>query len=766
MRIGGTRIGRGSRFRAFVAQMWPLPAAANAIAFPDSRVEVGAGVGVGAGVEAKTPIQTLAALRGLASAAERNLAAEQERWLAWYVAAFGAGIATYFALPVEPSLGMAVLAAAAAILCGWAKPRSAGTGLRFLCAMLAAGGLGFGAAKLRTYRIDAPIIARDMGPVRLTGRIENVDIRSPNRARIVLSPITLGDGKTERPALVRLTLIGAKAVAAAKPGAVVSALAVLRPPPEPAMPQGYDFARWAYFHRIGGVGFTYGAPQPLEAAPAPGQFDSLRVRVEALRLAMTKRVTSAIAGTDGNIAAALITGERGEIDEDDNQAYRDSGLAHVLSISGMHLALAGLGIFWVFRALLALSPRLALTQPIKKWAAIAAFASASFYLAISGGGSPAIRSYLMLSMMLLGVLADRPALSMRAVALAALALLAYEPEDIVDPSFQMSFAAVIGLIALAEWGSARAGRDTPPQGRIAWLWRKARRYVFAMLLASMVATLATTPFAIYHFDRAAAYSLLANSLAEPVVAFVIMPFAAIAVILMPLGLEAAPLHVMGWGVHAMTGIAHWVAELPGATTLVRAWPPAAMAGIVFGALWIALWRLKWRWLGFAPVAIALAAISASAAPDILIARDGLSMAVRGPGGAFQILGEKPDEYTAQQWLLRDGDRRDVSAARVGARCDELGCVAHARDGKIVALSLRAGALAEDCARAQILVSAVAIRRNCKGPELVLDRFDIARGGATAVRLSTGGIAVETVAAMRGQRPWSVRKPRPTRPVSD
>jgi competence protein ComEC len=176
---------------------------------------------------------------------------------------------------------------------------------------------------------------------------------------------------------------------------VVSALAVLRPPPEPAIPNGYDFARWAYFHRIGGVGFTYGAPKPLEAPPAPGFLDSLRVKIENLRLAMARRVTAAIAGPDGNIAAALITGERGEIDEDDNQAYPDTGLADVLSISGVHLALAGLGIFWVLRALLALWPWPALTQPIKKWAAVAAFVSSSFYLAISGGGSPAVRSYLM-----------------------------------------------------------------------------------------------------------------------------------------------------------------------------------------------------------------------------------------------------------------------------------------------------------------------------------------------------------------------------------
>jgi competence protein ComEC len=414
-----------------------------------------------------------------------------------------------------------------------------------------------------------------------------------------------------------------------------------------------------------------------------------------------------------------------------------------------------LGVFWVLRALLALWPALALTQPIKKWAAVAAFASASFYLAISGSSGPAVRSYLMLSMMLLGVLADRPALSMRAVALAALALLAFEPEGIVDPSFQMSFAAVIGLIALAEWGSSRP-RDEAALTRAARIWRRARRYVIGMLLASTVATLATTPFAIYHFDRAAAYSLLANFLAEPVVAFVIMPSAAIAVILMPFGLEAGPLHLMGSGVHVMTDIAHWVAALPGAATLVRAWPVAALSAIVFGGLWIALWRLKWRWLGLAPIALGFAAIFASAPPDLLIARDGQSAALRGSDGRLIILGEHPDDYTAAQWLLRDGDRREVAAARAGARCDGLGCVAGAKDGRIVALSLRAGALPDDCARAQIIVSAVPVRRTCRGPELVLDRFDVARDGASAVTFGANGLVVDTVAAERGKRPWSVR----------
>ena len=322
--------------------------------------------------------------------------------------------------------------------------------------------------------------------------------------------------------------------------------------------------------------------------------ERFRAGILSWRLAITKRVETAVPGPEGTIAAALITGTRAAISEEDTEAYRDSGLAHVLSISGLHLGLAGLGIFFVVRALLALSPTLALTQPIKKWAAVAAFLSASFYLLISGGGSPAVRSHLMLSAMLLGVIADRPALSMRAVAIAAVLILAFLPDEIINPGFQMSFSAVIGLIALAEWAASRPRRDEP-RGRVLGVLRTSRRYVLGMLAASLVATLATTPFAIYHFDRAASYSLLANLLAEPIVAFVIMPSAAAAVVMMPFGLETWPLQTMGWGVHQITAIAHWVAGLPGATTLIRAWPLGALLGIVAGGLWIALWRRSWRW---------------------------------------------------------------------------------------------------------------------------------------------------------------------------
>lgn len=691
-----------------------------------------------------------------AGAISAAVAREEERWFAWSVVAFGSGIAAYFALSHEPGTTVGFTAALLAFTLLLVRRQMSGVLVSFSLLLTAASALGFADAELRTRIVAAPVILRDTGPVRVSGRIEDVEIRASDSARIIVSVSSMAGGGPE-PDEVRLTISGARAIAAAQPGAVISALALLRPPPEPALPHGYDFARWAWFQGIGGVGFVYGTPRVIRAPP-PGVMERLNSRLDDLRLSMTSRIETAIPGPDGSIAAALITGERGEIDPDDNQAYRDSGLAHVLSISGVHLALAGLGVFWVLRALLALWPRIALTQPIKKWAAIGALLGSTFYLAISGGGSPADRSFLMLSMMLLGVLLDRPALSMRSVAMAALAILIFQPEDVIDPSFQMSFGAVVGLIALAEWQSARASPAVPPAGRIARIWQKARHYVLGALAVSLVATLATTPMAIYHFDRAAAYSLIANLLAEPVVAFVIMPAAATAVVLMPIGAELLPLRIMGWGVHVMSAIAHWTAGLPGATAMVRAWPASALAIMVLGGLWIALWRQRWRWLGFVPVTAAVLLIMFNRPPDLLIARDLQSAAIRGPDGRLIIIGARPDNYTASQWLIRDGDRRDLAAARASSHCDETGCAGRGLQERIVAIPGTVSALPDDCGRARIVISKIPLHGNCRGPELLVDRSDILRSGAMSVTFYGDGDVIDTVSAGRGDRPWS--KPRP------
>jgi competence protein ComEC len=329
------RIGLNSLARAVGLRLWPEN---PAHALPSAR-------GRPVALTWKGALEALAA----------HLAAEEERWFPWGAASFGAGILCYFGLTSEPSEAFAGAAAIVAFALAGAARRSSAAHLRFLFIVAAAMGFGFAAAKLRTDWMAAPSITRDIGAIEVAGRIESVDISAPNKARIVLEPIRVGNAGAEPPSRLRLTLTGANALAMAKPGAWISARAGLRPPPEPAMPHGYDFARWAYFQGIGGVGFAFGAPRPIEAPRDTTWLERISVAVEGWRMAMTAHIQNVIPGPDGSIAAALITGERGAIAEDDATAYRDSGLAHVLSISGLHLALAGLGIFWVVRALLALS---------------------------------------------------------------------------------------------------------------------------------------------------------------------------------------------------------------------------------------------------------------------------------------------------------------------------------------------------------------------------------------------------------------------------
>ncbi len=682
----------------------------------------------------------------------RSFLAERDRWALWLPAALGLGIGIYFALDAEPSLYLAVGFGGAGLLVAAAAAGSPEPAWRMGLMLLAALLIGFCVAKIRTQIVAAPVLGHRLGPTAIDGLVESAEPHGKG-ARLLLSHLSIaGLVPDETPARVRISQRYGTEIL--KPGVRVHLTAVLLPPPDPAAPGDYDFGRWAYYEQIGAVGYAYGKPH-LTGDGEAGWFDGSARWLEGLRAIITARILSVIPGEEGAISAALITGERGAISQDDQDAYRDSGLSHVLSISGLHLALAGGIFFWVMRALLATIPWIALQYPIKKWAAVAALAGAGFYYLISGGGAAAQRSFIMLALMFAAILADRPALTMRNVALAAGLILLFAPESLIEPGFEMSFGAVIGLIALAEWDAARKmrkPRDLPPT----WLGRLGR-YALDVVLASLVAGIATAPFAIYHFDRASQYGVLANLAALPIVGFVIMPAATAAMVLMPFGLDRWALIVMGHGVAGMTWVARTVAALPGAATLVPAWPEIAVLLAVLGGLWICFWRKRWRWLGLAPVAVGLLLTGSNTPPDILVSRDAGTVATRASDGRLAFLRPPSDDYAAESWLRRSGDSRRpeqaVGTVAGGIRCDTLGCIARRRGGEDVAFVLRAEALGEDCAQAVIVVSAVPVRERCKGPKLVIDRFDVSREGAHAVWLENP-IRVETAQQIRGRRPWN------------
>jgi competence protein ComEC len=675
--------------------------------------------------------------KGLAGSAR----GERHRWPLWLPVLLGCGAALYFALDAEPAawLGWSALAAAfvaamASVFGRW----------RIALALLAALAVGFGTAKLRQEAVAAPVLSQAM-TLHLTGRVLSVDPAAYG-SRLVVGALRSGGFAGAVPGRARIAVRGASTF---HPGEGISLTARLLPPPGPSEPGDSDFGRAAFFQGISAVGFSYGTPIPAPLAVEPGLAARITAQVEILREAMTARIRAALPnedgrGSDGAIASALITGERGGIEPDDEAALRDAGLAHVLAIAGLHMALVGMGLFWLVRAVLAAFPAAVLNYPIKKWAACIALFGAGFYLVISGATASSTRAFVMLAMMLLAILVDRPALSMRSLALAAAILLLWRPESVTEPGFQMSFAAVAALIAVAEWEQRRLINNRGglvPHGTL-------YRYLRGIFLTSLVGSLATMPFAIFTFDRATHYAVLGNLLAMPVMGFVVMPSAALGVVAMPFGLEAMPLHVMGWGIDVMLTMGRFVSGLPGAVTVSRAWPVGALAAMSLGGLWLALWRTGWRWFGVIPVLAGIMIALMTKPPDLLVASDARTIAIRSSDGRLIFPRPPKDRFAASRWLARDGDARTVKEAVGGAQCDGESCVMTAPDGSLIAMPFRLEAVGEDCAHAAILISAVPAK-NCVGPKLVLDSRTIASGGGYAI---TGDKAM-SVRQWRGDRPW-------------
>ncbi len=320
------------------------------------------------------------------------------------------------------------------------------------------------------------------------------------------------------------------------------------------------------------------------------------------------------------------------------------------------------------------------------------------------------------------------------------------PESIFEPGFQMSFAAVAALIAVAEWEMGR--ERLQPRGML-------YRYIHGIVLTSLVGSLATLPFALFHFDRATHYAVLGNLIAMPVMGLVVMPAAALSVMLMPFGAEGPALAVLGKGIAVMTAMGRWVSSLPGAVTLAPAMPLAALILMSLGGLWLVVWQRRWRWWGLAPLLIGCVWAYVSPRPDMLVAPDAETVAIRGADSLLHFVRKPKDKFIAREWLRRDGDGRDIGEA-VGdpaIHCDGVGCVAKSK--VLVAVSQKPEALADDCAMAQVVVSAAAAP-DCKGPAVVIDRDAAAKGQGWRIVLSPAPYA-KSVRGYRGARPWVAKE---------
>lgn len=670
----------------------------------------------------------------------------------WTPVYFAAGIGGYFALSAEPAiwLGAAVFLAAVTCVICLRKHRGnvffAGLALMILSA-------GFSAAQIRSEAVSAPVLERETGPVRLSGRVVRVE-PSEKGYRLTLDRVAIGrHGLADVPARVRVSMRTRSAPP--NPGDIVAARAILQPPPSPSLPGGYDFARKAWFERIGAVGFTLGA---VTVTDTPSS-SSWRIGLARLRLHLTSRISAGVgaqAGT-GPVAAALMTGERRAIPKTTLASMRDSGLAHLLAISGLHIGLVAGLLFFAVRLGLALIEPVALRYPIKKLAAAGAIFGAFAYLMISGATIPTQRAFLMVSIVMLAVMIDRTAISMRLVALSALAVLLFAPESLLSASFQMSFAAVVGLVAVYE---SAAPKLTALRHRGGILGSRVGLFVAATLLTTLVASLATAPFAIYHFNRIALYGLLANLVAVPVMAMWIMPLGIVSFLLMPLGLESIGLVPMGWGISVVLWIADGVAGLPGSVGLVPPMPTAGLVVLTLGGLWLCVMRGHRRFLGVPVLTAGLLSLFLVTAPDVIVNRDGGLVAVNLGAGRVVMSPGGGNRFERDMWQRRLAVETVgpwpsggiVAGAPIG--CDPSGCIAVVA-GKTVALVTEPAAAAEDCARADHVILLTRVpRRICGHARVVLSTFHIWRDGAHAIRFTQRGPQVETSRERRGDRPWS------------
>jgi competence protein ComEC len=678
-----------------------------------------------------------------------QLALQQERIFLWLPVFLSFGIAFYFAILSEPPLWTGIAAfLISAFIIYLVRNRPVARVFSMFAFLVAA---GFLAAQLRADLVHTPLLYKKLEPVMVTGTVEVMEKLAEGKgSRVILVRPEIERLAPEKtPRKVRISIRRDENIAL---GRRIRVLVSLSPPSPPIMPGAFDFQRHMYFQGIGALGFAYRAPEILEMKEAAG----FSVLIENLRVRIDRAIESALPPEQASIARALITGKRAGIDKADDQAIKDAGLYHILSISGLHITLFATILFFSSRFLMACIPSFALRHPIKKYAAVVGFCGALFYTLLAGAEIPAQRSLIMVGAVFLAILLDRDPLSPRLLAFAAFIVLLFTPESLHSISFQMSFAAVAAMIFFYDWQRDRISRWYSHAG---WM-RKIALYFGGIAMTTILATLATAPFTIFHFQTLQLYGIISNGLAIPLTGFIIMPFAALALFLMPFGLAFWPLQLVGFGVELMVRISYAVASLPHATLHFSSWPAPAFVMLVVAILFFMLWRGSLRHVTLMPVFIAFLMIATYRQPDILISPKFDLVAVRGDDGLL-VSSRRKDKFVRENWERLAGFLPGSAAAwpkegmENGLSCDAQACRT-VREGRKISFIKLPDVINEECNWADLTLSFEPVKTACDAQ--LIDKFDAYNKGAHAIWLVGGESVIRTVEEGRGARPWTM-KPR-------
>ena len=681
---------------------------------------------------------------------ESWLEVQRDQLPLWLPVAFGTGAAAWFTLP-SPGAWTGWLVAMAALVAAALAFPFGGRARRALLVAGLAGALGLAGTWWRAESVAAPVLARP-AMATFTAKVTDVDVQTAkDRYRVTLTPINA----PALPPKIRVAIATADAPTGLAEGDTLSLRARLVGPPNASIPGGYDFSRTAWFMGLGATGKAIGKVERIAAAPAQSP----------MRARLTAHVRAQIPGSAGGIAAAFATGDRGGISAEDEEAMRASGLTHLLSVSGLHItAVVGAAMFLALR-LLALSPFLALRLPLVAISAgIGALAGIGYTL-LTGAEVPTIRACVAAVLIVIGIMLGRQAFTLRLVATGALIVLILWPESVVGPSFQLSFAAITSIVALHEWGVMQRLLSARDEGPIV----KIGRGLLSLLATGIVVEAALAPIALYHFHKQGLFGALANIVAIPLTTFVTMPLEALALIfdgLIPgAGLGAPFWWLTGLSLDLLLWIARTVAAWPGAVAALPSVPVGAFALMIYGGLWLMLWKGRVRTLGLVPFAVGAVWALATPPPDLLVTGDGMHLAVRGDDGRLATLRPRAGDYVRSVMSERFGDLGELEDldALAGAVCSTDVCrIDLTRGGRvwrIVATRSRYllpyANLRNECAAADIVVSDRRLPPWCTPKWLKADRVFLARTGGLAVTLA--GAKVETVADGEGEHPWVVAR---------
>ncbi|GGE41726.1 ComEC/Rec2 family competence protein [Actibacterium pelagium] len=666
-------------------------------------------------------------------------AAQRGHLFLWVPVALACGIGIYFQLPWEPGsrhlmifTGLALFLLTLGIWARSVAPVFCAIGFVLLGVVL---------ISVRAQTVAAPVLEYRTYSL-VEGRLIGVDRSLSDAPRLTLDNVIIAKLSGPMPAKLRVSLHGPLPSQPLLAGMRIRLTANLSPPSGPVEPGGFDFQRHAWFDRLGGVGYVRGEVEIL-----PDKADSLPVAKQ--RQALSSYLHKQLPGETGAFAAAILAGDRSGISRERLDNLRDSNLAHLLAISGLHMGLLTGFVFALTRAGFALWPAFGLRVNSKKIAALVALIAAAGYLALSGANVATQRAFVMVAVMLLAVLLDRRAVTLRSVAIAALIILFLEPESLVEPGFQMSFAATTALVAV--FGALQDWPDHWPQSP------KWARPILGTVISSAVAGAATAPFAAAHFNQVAQFGLLANLLAVPLMGILVIPSAVLGLGLAPLGLGKVGFTLMGWGIEWILYVAQWVSSLEGAIWPVTTPNVAVLPLIALGGLFVIIWRGALRLAGFIPCAIAVGLWGISDRPIMLIADTASLYGVMTPSGRA-LSKAKGDGFSARSWLENDGDAGNpvIAHARLDWGPDPNWVQTEVLGKSVVLLKGRGWRERLDpaCQQADWLIVPQWIRDRPNGKCSLLDRRTLARTGAIAVYDNNGKPRFVRANEGRAGRPWA------------